>query len=170
MLILLAAAGLRFRSQMIEQNRETLAHGLVKGVLDADIAQVPEGIKEMADYRALTKPLLETTCAEADRAIRDPETPPAEKVKQARRQLRASLALLPEDPKQEEHLFHQLLEAEPQVVVVIILELIKAGPSPKLKEQLWTEVEKPGKGPAGRRLRAAAALANYDASDKGRWQ
>ena len=59
--VLLAVAtftGLAIRDQVEEQRKATHAAGLVQSLLNADTAQVPAIIGEMAEYRQWTDPLL----------------------------------------------------------------------------------------------------------------
>ena len=78
----------------------------------------------------------------------------------ARKQLHASLALLPVDASQVEYLYGRLLDAEPHEVPVIRDAL--APHKDELLDKLWAVVETPEKGKESQRLRAAAALAKYD--------
>ena len=59
--VLLAVAtvtGLAIRDQVVEQRKATHAAGLVQAVLNADTAQVPAIVGEMAEYRKWADPLL----------------------------------------------------------------------------------------------------------------
>ena len=80
--------------------------------------------------------------------------------KDARKQLHASLALLPVDATQVDYLYGRLLDAEPHEVPVIRDAL--APHKDELLDKLWAVVETPEKGKESQRLRAAAALAKYD--------
>jgi formylglycine-generating enzyme required for sulfatase activity len=165
LLVLMAAAGVRFRNQLIQENQETHARGLVKRVLDADIARVPEGIKEMAGFREWTDPLLQEAYAEADRAVRESKTQ-SERVKQARRQLHASLALVGVDPGQAEFLKGRLLNAETPEEVLLIRDALREH-APDLKEDFWKTLK--DSASSSQRLRAACALAVL-APDDLRWR
>jgi eukaryotic-like serine/threonine-protein kinase len=151
--VLLAVAtftGLVIRDQVEERRKATQAAGLVQRVLDAETAQVPGVVSEMAEYRKWTDPLLR---AEYDKA--------ADK---SRQKLHASLALLPVDGTQVKYLYDRLLEAEPHEVAVIRDAL--APHKDELLDKLWAVVESPEKGKEAQRLRAAAALAKYDPESK----
>jgi eukaryotic-like serine/threonine-protein kinase len=128
-----------------------IAKGLVDSLINADTAQVPSIVEQMADYRHWTDPQLHDEIGKA------PED--------SRHKLHASLALLQMDPSQVDYLYGRLLDADPQAVPVIraFLEPHKNGLLPKL----WRVVASPEDGKVSQRLRAAAALAKYDpASDK----
>ena len=121
-------------------------------VLDAETAQVPGIVGEMAEYRKWTDPLLRQ---EYDKAATN-----------SRQKLHASLALLPVDATQVDYLYGRLLDAEPQEVPVIRDAL--APHKDALLDKLWAVVEKPEKGKESQRLRAASALAKYDPESQ-RW-
>ncbi len=147
--LLLAVAtvtGLALREQVVEQRNATHAAGLVQRLLDADTAQVPQVVGELAEYRQWTDPLLRE---ENDKA--------ADK---SRQKLHASLALLPVDGTQVSYLYDRLLDAEPHDVPVIRDAL--AAHKVDLLEKLWAVALNPQKGKEPQRLRAAAALAKYD--------
>ena len=97
--------GLDDPNQVNEQENENYAGCLVGRVFDATITQVPGIIDEMKAYRAWTDPLLKE---EKEKSAND-----------ARKQLHASLALLPVDAGQVDYLYERLLKGEPQEVVVI---------------------------------------------------
>jgi formylglycine-generating enzyme required for sulfatase activity len=119
---------------------------MVQAVLNADTAQVPRIISEMAEYRQWADPLLR---AEDDKAAAT-----------SRQKLHTSLALLPVDPGQVDYLCGRLLEAQPHEVPVIRDAL--ASHKAALLDKLWAVVGSPEKGKGPQRLRAAAALAKYD--------
>ena len=153
--LLLAVAtvtGLAIREQAVEQRKATYAAGLVQRLLDADTAQVPGVVGEMAEYRQWTDPLLREENGKA-----------ADK---SRQKLHASLALLPVDGSQVTYLYDRLLDAEPHEVPVIRDAL--AAHKDALLEKLWAVALKPEKGKEPERLRAAAALARYD-PDSDKW-
>src|SRR5947209_20596086 len=105
--LLLAVAtvtGVAIREQVVEQRQATHAAGLVQRLLDADTAQVPQVVGEMAEYRQWTDPLLRE---EMDKA--------ADK---SRQKLHTSLALLPVDGSQVPYLYDRLLDAEAHEVPV----------------------------------------------------
>ena len=147
--LLLAIAtitGLAIRGQVDERQKAAHAAGLVQRVLDADTAQVPTIIGEMAEYRKWADPLLS---GENDKAAAN-----------SRQKLHASLALLPVDATQVDYLYGRLLEAAPHEVPVIRDAL--APHKDALLNKLWAVVEAPGNGKESQRLRGAAALAKYD--------
>ncbi|HQR08437.1 MAG TPA: bifunctional serine/threonine-protein kinase/formylglycine-generating enzyme family protein [Gemmatales bacterium] len=124
----------------------TQATGLVHRVLDADTAQVPAIVGDMAGYRKWVDPLL-----------RDENRKAAEN---SRQKLHTSLALLPVDDTQVDYLYGKLLDATPQEVSVIRDALVPH--KAVLLDKLWSVVELPEIGTEKQRLRAAAALARYD--------
>jgi serine/threonine protein kinase/formylglycine-generating enzyme required for sulfatase activity len=154
--LLLAVAtisGLALRAQAVEQRKATHAVALVERVRDAETAQVPAVVAEMAAYRRWVDPLLR---AEYDRA-------PAS----SQRKLHAGLALLPVDASLVGDLYHRLLDAQPHDLPVLRDAL--APHKDRLLEELWAVAEKPERGKESERLRAAAALAKYD-PDNPRWE
>src|SRR5262249_47047378 len=84
----------------------------------------------------------------------------------ARKQLHASLALLPVDPSQVEYLYGRLLTGEPQEVVVLRDALRPHADT--LTGRLWA-VLGDATGDPGRRFRALVALARFDPGNP-RWQ
>ena len=130
------------------------AQALRDRLLNANTADVPLIVSDMAPYRRWTDPLLRNAYAEAE-ASGD-----------ARKQLHAALALLPADPARVDYLYGRLLDAEPAEAAVLVRQL--AGHKEELIERLWPVVERPEKGREDRLLRAASALAAYD-PDSPRW-
>jgi eukaryotic-like serine/threonine-protein kinase len=146
---LLAVAALALLGWVGYEAHGTLkAHALVDSLLRAETIKVPDVVADVASYRRWINPLLREANQEA-----------ATK-QDARKQLHASLALLPVDDRQVGYLSSRLLDAEPQEVPVIRDAL--AAHQLKLVDQLWAVVKKPDKGKEHQRLRAAAALATYD--------
>jgi serine/threonine protein kinase/formylglycine-generating enzyme required for sulfatase activity len=145
-------SGLMVRGQVVEQRNATYAAGLVQAVLNADTTQLPAMIDGMAEYRQWTNPRLREVYDQA-----------ADK---SRQKLHASLALLPADGTQAQYLTGRLLKAEPREVAVIRDAL--APHQDQLLEKLWLTVENPEKGEEQQRIRAAAALAQYD-PDSEKW-
>jgi hypothetical protein len=131
------------------------AHALKDRLLDANTTDVPTIVKDMESYRRWIDPLLRNAWTEAE-ANQD-----------LRKQLHASLALLPVDSTQREFLYHRLLDALPSEVPVLRDAL--APHKENLLERLWTAVEQPVKGQDQQRLRAACALATYDPNGQ-RWE
>jgi formylglycine-generating enzyme required for sulfatase activity len=139
-------AGLTIRDRVVEHQKATQAQGLVDGLVNAETAQVPDVVDQLADYWRWADPLLR----DVNRKAADP----------SRQKLHASLALLPVDATQVDYLYGRLLDAQPQEVPVIRNALARHQDT--LRNRLWAVVEKPEKGKEAQRLRAAAALAKYD--------
>jgi eukaryotic-like serine/threonine-protein kinase len=129
-------------------------HALLDSLLRAETTQVPNIVADMPPYRRWLDPLLRD-------AYRD-----AEAKKEAGKQLHLSLALLPVDLSQVDHLHGRLLDSAPNQVSVIRDAL--APHKDKLLDRLWAVAEAPEKGKESQRLRAAAALAKYE-PDSERW-
>ena len=144
----LVVVGLEGRHRIEEQRQITRADGLVNRLLDAETAQVPAIVDEMAPERQRVDPQLRERLQAA---------PPA-----SRERLHASLALLPNDPSQVEFLQGRLLNAAAHEVRVLRAAL--ALHHEEISAPLWAAAQ----GPAPQRLRAAAALAAY-APDDPRW-
>ena len=147
--VLLAVAtvtGLAIRGQVVEQRKTTHAAGLVQAVLNADTAQVPAIVGEMAEYRKWTDPLLREANDQGSNEV------PAETPRQP--------GPVAGGPSQVDYLYGRLLDADPHEVPVIRDAL--APHKDELLDKLWAVVEKPEKGKESQRLRAAAALAKYD--------
>ena len=108
------------------------AHALRDRLLDANTNEVPTIVQDMGSYRRWIDPLLHEAYdkAEAD--------------KDSRKQLHASLALLPVDGTQVDYLYDRLLDAEPHEVPVIRDAL--APHKDDLLDKLWAVVLKAGKG------------------------
>ena len=130
------------------------AHALQGRLLDANTNEVPTIVADMLPYRRWINQLLHDDYAQAEAS------------KDARKQLHASLALLPVDATQVNYLYGRLLEAAPHEVPVIRDAL--AAHQSELEEKLWAVVEKPQKGKESQQLRAAAALAKY-APESEKW-
>jgi serine/threonine protein kinase/formylglycine-generating enzyme required for sulfatase activity len=122
-------------------------------LLEATTEDVPGVVRDMAPYRRWLDESLRQAYAEAA-ANND-----------ARKQLHASLALLPVDAGQAEYLYGRLLAAEPHDVIVLREALRPHAGT--LGKRLWAVLEA-GKSDPGQRLRAACALAGY-AEDDDRW-
>jgi formylglycine-generating enzyme required for sulfatase activity len=130
------------------------AHALRGHLLDANTSEVSAIVQEMGPYRRWLDPLLSDALAQA------------EKDNDRRKQLHASLALLPMDATHVQGLYGRLLDAAPQEVAVI-RDFLAAHQS-ELVDRLWVVAEMPEKGKEQQRLRAAAALASYDPGSQ-RW-
>jgi serine/threonine protein kinase/formylglycine-generating enzyme required for sulfatase activity len=150
LLVTAALVGLGVRNG-VEAGRAHHATALVDRLLDTDTAQVPGIVAELDGYRAWADPLLTRAL---ERAAPD-----------SRQRLHAALALVPVDPGQVEYLYGRLLEAAPGDVLVVRGALYPYRQS--LLGRLWEAVERPA-GREKQRLRAACALAAYDADDP-RW-
>jgi len=123
-------------------------------LLEATTVDVPGVVRDMGPYRRWVDPLLQEAYAEAEAGG------------DARKQLHASLALLPSDPCQVDYLHGRLLTAGPDEVVAI--RDLLAPHKKALVEPLWAVLVDRAADP-GRHLRAACALAAY-APDDDRWQ
>jgi formylglycine-generating enzyme required for sulfatase activity/protein-S-isoprenylcysteine O-methyltransferase Ste14 len=141
-----AFTGLTIWNRFEEKQKASRAAGLVRAVLNADIAQVPTIVGQMAEYRQW-----------ADSLLREANRKAAAK---SRQKLHTSLALLPVDASQVPYLKDRLLEGEAGEVAVIRDALFPH--KDQLVGELWAAVESPEKGKESQRLRAAAALAKYD--------
>jgi hypothetical protein len=142
-----AWAGLAIRNRVIEDRQKTHAGGLVQGLLNADTAQVPGLIAGMRNYRPWVDPLLRDALASATDG--------------SRQRLHASLALLPVEAGQVDHLEKRLLGASP-LELPVIWEILKQNGRARL-DRLWTKVED-GQADPAERFRAACALANSSAA------
>lgn len=145
LLAVTAFAGLVIREQVNQREMVTRSSGLVEAVLKAETTQVPEIIRNMADYRKWADPLLRD---DFDKAVAN-----------SPQKLHASLALLPVDSGQVDYLYGRLLDAKPNEVPVIIVALLPHKDT--LLDKLWAVVASPEKGKESQRLRAASALAKY---------
>ncbi len=129
------------------------AQGLQNRLLQAATEDVPDIVREMGPFRRwLDEPLREAFSH-------------AEAKHDTRRQLHASLGLLPVDRGQVGYLRDRLLSALPQEVVVIREALLSH--AAEVSPWLW-EVALDAKRLPGERLRAACALAT-SAADDARW-
>jgi serine/threonine protein kinase/formylglycine-generating enzyme required for sulfatase activity len=146
----LAVAGIEIRNIIRDSNHANHAAALVQRLLDADITQVPGIVREIDRYRTWADPQLREHSSRAEREG------------DRRRRLHASLALVPVDPGEARFLSERLLEADLDEARVIRDAL--SPPGSELVEWLWAAAEKPEQG----RLRAAAALAQYDPANP-RW-
>ncbi len=144
-LVLGTGVALWIRASMQQQRQREFAVALVQRLTSSDTASVPLILKDIERFRNDVGPELRN---EFDRA-RD-ETG----------KLRLSLALLPVDASQVDYVFSRLLESQPSEVQVTRDAL--AAYQGKLLDRLWAVVEGPASGRESQRLRAAAALAQYD--------
>jgi serine/threonine protein kinase/formylglycine-generating enzyme required for sulfatase activity len=147
----LAAAGLLVCLALVVRGREAedraaaRAQDIVLRLLDANLAETPAAIHELAPYRRWADPELERVAADPS-ARRD-------------RRLRACLALLPVDARQADVLRDDLLDADAPDFPVLRDAL--APHAADLAGGLWDLLETEAGDPR-RRFRAAAALAAYD--------
>jgi serine/threonine protein kinase/formylglycine-generating enzyme required for sulfatase activity len=123
-------------------------------LLESTTADVPGIVREMNPYRRWVDPLLRDASSQA------------EKDNDARKQLHASLGLLPVDSGQVEFLYGRLLQGQPQEVLVIREAL--SDHNLDLTERLWALLENRQKD-QDQRFRAACALALYTPDDS-RWE
>jgi formylglycine-generating enzyme required for sulfatase activity len=151
---ILLAVGLFISDRVVEANNKTAAHGLVQQLLKADTGQLPENMRALESYRRWADPELKKAALGA----------PAD----SREALHASLALLPHDRAQAEYVYNRLLSSSPSELPVVwgILHQHDGDASGRL----WGLLENPATE-AGKRFRAACALANVDrAQADQRWE
>src|SRR5205085_8762796 len=110
-------------------NGRLQARTLRNRLLESTTPDAPAVVKEMAPYRRWVDPLLREAHTQAE-ANGD-----------ARKQLHASLALLPVDSGQADHLTVRLLQGDPQEVVVIREALV--GHKDNLTGRLWEVLSNP---------------------------
>jgi formylglycine-generating enzyme required for sulfatase activity len=148
----LALCGMLAAAGWYRQRAHAL-HGaaLVQSLATANTADVPSLVRQLDGYRPWADPLLKDLLA---------ESPPG-----STKRLHASLALLPTDAGQVEHLFGHLLRAAAPEFVVLRDALHPH--RDQLRPRLWRVLEDEDASPEAR-FRAAAALADY-APDDPRW-
>jgi len=129
------------------------AQNLRDRLAESTTEDVPAIVKEMAPYRRWVVPLLVDARREAGEKH------------DLRRELHASLALLPVDSGQVEYLYSRLLNSEPRDVLVIREAL--QDHKQDLTERLWKVLENP-RHDQDERFRASCALAAYTPEDP-RW-
>ncbi|MBV9122780.1 MAG: SUMF1/EgtB/PvdO family nonheme iron enzyme, partial [Planctomycetes bacterium] len=125
---------------------------LVDRLMDAEMTQVPAIVADLRPYRLAARHRLEAV-------LRRPTASPQEQVK-------ARLALLPGHPDQVDPLCERLLTAGPDELRVLREALIPY--RKRVTAKLWAVLEDP-QAEAGRRFRAACALADYDPGNQERW-
>jgi formylglycine-generating enzyme required for sulfatase activity len=127
------------------------ANELVRNLLSADAAAVPETVRNIQPYRDWAEPILTKRLSESDMSGREA--------------LRARLALVPNHPDQSAPLREGLLQAEPAEVVIIsqFLQPYREASA----DYFWEQVE--NAPTSSRRFRAACALAALDPANK-RWR
>ncbi|MCE9605550.1 MAG: SUMF1/EgtB/PvdO family nonheme iron enzyme [Planctomycetia bacterium] len=151
-LVVAGLTGMSVRNAVVEEQNYTRAEGLVDGLLNADIAQVPSLVSSLAEYRTWADPLLKKQLAEAD--------------ENSAKRLHMALALLPVDAGQVNYLRKQILVVTPQQFPVVRDALLPQ--HAVVSEKLWSLLEDQATDPDVR-LRAAAALARYTPDDP-RWE
>lgn len=154
MVILALVAGAAALIWHQKVRNDLTAQALCDRLLTANTSDVAAIVADMGPYRPRVDPILKHAYKQAE-GLRD-----------NRKQLHASLALLPVDPTQAEYLCERLLDADPHDVPVIREALLPHRNDLLLK--LWAVVEQPTAGKVPQRLRAACALARYDADGR-RW-
>jgi hypothetical protein len=127
------------------------AQALVRRLLEANLADVPELVRELGQIRRFAEPLL-----------RQEQQAAAE---QSKARLHTALALLPVDDGQLDYLYQCLLQAAPEDFPILRDAL--SDHKAKLSARLWSDAESAAS--EERRLRAAAALASYEPTDP-RWK
>ena len=130
------------------------AQSLRDRLMESTTGEMPGIVKELVPYRRWVNPLIVVAYQNADEQH------------DARKQLHASLALLPVDASQVNFLYGRLLKAEPQELVVIRQSLLEH--KQDLTERLWTMLLNPQHN-QDERFRAACALAAF-ALDDPRWK
>ncbi|MDQ2924274.1 MAG: bifunctional serine/threonine-protein kinase/formylglycine-generating enzyme family protein, partial [Acidobacteriota bacterium] len=147
----IAATAIARRANEQTQN-VTHARGLVESLVNADIRQVPEIVKQLGQNAQWTRPLLERRLAQTKEGS-------AEK-------LHLSLALVASDERQVDYLYEQLLRAEAARFPVLRDALVDHQAA--ITQRLWTVLAGRESDPEQQRLRAAGALAKYD-PDNAKW-
>jgi serine/threonine protein kinase/formylglycine-generating enzyme required for sulfatase activity len=151
-LVALAIGGWRARSFIVEQQQAERAAGLVVSLSNAQTAQAPRIIEQLAPYRRWADPLLRSAYERAGPASRE--------------RLLASLALLPVDSTQISYLRDRLLTARPDDLQVIRDSLLSH--RAEMVDALWHVLES-GERSSDERLHAASALAGFD-PESDRWR
>jgi len=158
--IIVLVAGLALGGWELHQSRQQSLRvdDMVQQLLDADSSQVVEIAHELQRVRPQSEPLLRKALAEAEQAEGNATTD-AERTKEARYRLHASLALALYDRTQLTYLYNQLLAANAQDFGMIrdSLSTYKA----ELVGRLWEVATAPPVKEQEQRLRAASALATY---------
>ncbi len=126
------------------------ANSLVERLLSADTTQVPGIVEKLDGYRRWADPLLRHDNEIAEGG--------------SNQKLHSALALVGNDPSHVDYLADQLLIAKADEIPVIIRFLLPY--KDRLVKQLWQTVKS---GSSEQRIRAAAALAEYDPKNDA-WQ
>jgi formylglycine-generating enzyme required for sulfatase activity len=154
--LLLTAAtlgGFEIRRRVVADMNARAADGLVDRLRDAEVAQVPAIVAELAPYRAWADPRL----AEL---LEQEQASPKER-------LHARLALLPVDAGQVEPLREALLRPDARPAEVLVVRDALLPHQGRLTTGLWEQLAA-GEANRDRRFRAACALAAYE-PDSPRW-
>ena len=148
--VLVVYVGLIVAGRLEQRQNANYAKALVESLSAANTADVEELVVEIDDYRQWATPLLKEIVANEN------SSPTAK--------FHASLVLVKNDPSHVEFLLRELLSASPDDVPVIVsfLEPHKK----RLQKQLWETIQA---GSNSQRMRAAAALSQYDAENE-RWE
>lgn len=149
----LLIAGIIMRGRAIEANNEQRAAGLVTALVNAEVAQVPGILKDLADYRTWADPKLRTALDQYGETSRS--------------RLNLSLGLLASDPDQVRFLKQRLLRVEPRQVETIASLL--ADRKSELLGDLWGVLDTPNPDHDPHLLHAASALAKYDPDNDQKW-
>jgi eukaryotic-like serine/threonine-protein kinase len=152
LLTAIVLAGIAVRRHFVENQRATVAAGLVQRILDAETPQVPDILRAMRDYRRWVDPPLRS---ELEKRTED-----------SRQRLHASLALLPVDASQVDYLFSRLIKATPSELPVL-RDALKTHQS-TITPRLWKVLES-AKPSDTSLLPSASALAVYD-PDNSKWE
>jgi len=145
MVAVLAAVGLNVWNRVVEANQATEARSRVAQIINADTSRAPDIIRAIkTSDRRWTDPELRQIVAGA--------------AENSKEKLHASLALLPVEPGQADHLYRRLLTADPHELPVIRQAL--DGHQNELVEKLWAVLENTPASP-DQSFRAACALAGY---------
>jgi len=146
MLILFAVAAVKVYGRL-------QGAALVKQLLDAKMAKVPESVMRLDECRSYADPILKATLRDGeDRTVR----------------LKASLALLPVDSSQIDYLVERLLEADTDEFPVLLNALRQPlqASGQKHVTRLWNVLRGDPNTPGERRLRAAGMIAACDPQNR----
>jgi formylglycine-generating enzyme required for sulfatase activity len=149
-IVLLIFAGLLIAGQVKDRQDFIYSKALVEALSAANTADVEDLVGEIGNYQQWAKPLLQEIIASE-------ESSPKEK-------LHAGLVLVKDDPLHVDFLLQRLLKARADDVPVIVKFLTPH--RDQLAKQLWDYI---ATGSSSERIRAAAALAEYDSANK-KWK
>ena len=117
-------------------------------ILFSTLADTSSIVVELKPYRKWADPLLKQALAEAQRKG------------DSRKQLHASLALLPVDKTQLQYLKGRLLSADAADISILSRSLVAYKKA--IQTEFWRVLEEPSEANEGQMLQAASALAMYD--------